>query len=121
MSFFSFGVLFHPLPRNPFATLPFEKQVFQGAIALIRQGGGCGFVYKACAARAAGAVGCIIWSSESLDLLQGPMVRTFQGRTSPDPEIPCVLVSEDAGRRIFAALQGAMGIHVYVVVFFFFF
>ncbi|CAK9006908.1 Hypothetical protein SCF082_LOCUS9229 [Durusdinium trenchii] len=92
--------------ENPFATLPFEKQVFQGAIALIRQGGGCGFAYKACAARAAGAVGCIIWSSESLDLLQGPMVRTFQGRTSPDPEIPCVLVSEDAGRRIFAALQG---------------
>eukprot|EP00913_Durusdinium_trenchii_P024256 g22774.t1 len=37
---------------------------------------------------------------------KGPMVRTFQGRTSPDPEIPCVLVSEDAGRRIFAALQG---------------
>lgn len=33
------------------------------------------------------------------------MVRTFQGQESPDPGIPCVLISDDAGRRVHAALD----------------
>ena len=37
--------------------------------------------------------------------LSGPMVRTFQGQESPDPGIPCVLISDDAGRRVHAALD----------------
>lgn len=100
--------------QNPFATLPFEAGLFEGSIALIRQGGGCGFAHKACAARDAGAVGCIIWSTEPiLDLLNGPMVRTFQGQESPDPGIPCVLISDDAGRRVHAALdQGPLYVQI---------
>lgn len=100
--------------QNPFATLPFEAGLFEGSIALIRQGGGCDFAHKACAARDAGAVGCIIWSTEPiLDLLSGPMVRTFQGQESPDPGIPCVLISDDAGRRVHAALdQGPLYVQI---------
>merc|ERR1711976_1004156 len=49
----------HPA-LNDQALEPFPEHTFDGAIALLRRGGGIGFAQKTAVAEAAGALGCIV-------------------------------------------------------------
>ena len=59
-------------PRSAWGTL-------EGAVALLRRGGGNGFAQKASTARLGGAVGCIIYDGEEECLSFNCMGSTFQG------------------------------------------
>lgn len=93
------------LSDNEFAAVPFARGALEGAIALIRRGGNCGFAQKTIAARDAGAVGCVIYELEGdRDALgvSTTMGQRFQGHDFPDPGIPSVLVHANVGQRLLA-------------------
>jgi len=67
----------------------------EGAVVLVRRGGGCGFAQKTLCAQTAGAVGCIIYEADD-DRHQMGDVHTmgsrYGGQDFPAPRIPCLLV-----------------------------
>jgi len=93
---------------NEFAVAGFAPGSLEGAVALVRRGGGVGFAQKALTAREAGAVGCVIYDGEGpLNCFTGPMGLEYQDRVHPDPGIPSVLVDQATGLRLKDALASS--------------
>merc|ERR1712194_490 len=97
----------HP-EHNDQALKPFPKGAFHGAIALLRRRGGNGFVQKAARAKAAGAVGCIIFDGDGpLDscLMEPGCSLELNDVICPSPGIPTVLVDKEVGMMFSAAVR----------------
>mmetsp|Transcript_49741 Transcript_49741/g.88407 ORF Transcript_49741/g.88407 Transcript_49741/m.88407 type:complete len:573 (-) Transcript_49741:62-1780(-) len=106
-------------PANEFAAKPFPERSLEGAIALIRRGGGCGFAHKAITARDAGAVGCIIYEGKGDREAMGDvfsMGQRFGAQDYPDPGIPSVMVDATDGRRVIEAVQALGGARARIVL-----
>lgn len=105
---------------NDFACEVFSPGIFNGAVALLKRGGGLGFAQKASAAREAGAVGCIIYDSEkalSMNSWEGDdcMGLEFNDTMLADPGIPSLLVGKETSECLLAAVETG-GAHVRIIL-----
>lgn len=105
--------------QNDQALEPFPEGTFDGAIALLRRRGGNGFAQKASVAKAAGAVGCIIFDGDGpLDpwFFEPGCSLVFNDVTYPNPGIPTLLVDRELGMKLSAAARSCDGARAQILV-----